>query len=227
VVHAAEWWPQGAVGHAQAVAVKLFKGHITSDGLPGCEMAATLAASQHPHLLGALGPLVGHPQGQVGLVLPRVPAHYQPLAAPPSFDSCSRDVYPTGWRLPGGPALQLAADMARAVAHLHAGGVLHGDVYGHNILRAPDGVGPALLSDFGAATPLARLPPAWQRGLQALETRAWGLLLQELLAAAEGLTPAQRDTACAWAAAATQPEPSRRPHMAQLASWAQQAGITD
>lgn len=220
VIHAATWRPQGEHGPAHAVALKLFKGTITSDGLPGCEMAAALAAGRHPHLLGALGPLTGHPLGQAGLLLPRVPAGHQPLAEPPSLDSCSRDIYPAGWRLPGDQALAWAAELAQALAYLHAGQVLHGDFYGHNVLCAPQGGGPALLSDFGAATPLAGLPPTLQRQLQALDTRAWGLLLSELLAAAPGLPNSTVAQAQGWVAQATQPVPAQRPAMAACAAAA-------
>jgi len=37
-------------GDGNQVAVKLFKGAVTSDGLPRCEMAASLAAGSHPNL---------------------------------------------------------------------------------------------------------------------------------------------------------------------------------
>jgi hypothetical protein len=38
-----------------AVAIKIFKGAMTSDGKPADEMNACLAAGGHPHLVGALG----------------------------------------------------------------------------------------------------------------------------------------------------------------------------
>jgi serine/threonine protein kinase len=80
-------------------------------------------------------------------------------------------------------ALGIACDVADALAHLHQRGVMHGDLYAHNILIDPVH-GQARLGDFGAATRL----PVQQRdvcqGLLALEVRALGCLLEELGAAA-------------------------------------------
>jgi hypothetical protein len=168
--------PQGS---GPALALKLFKGAITSDGLPEQELAASLAAGQHPALCTPCGQLQAHPQGQQGLLLPLVDASFTNLAGPPSLESCTRDVYPADLQLTPAQALHIAAQIASAVAHLHQRAVLHGDVYAHNILWNP-GTGAALLSDFGAATRL----PATQRALcdrlQAIEVRALGYLLQEL-----------------------------------------------
>ena len=45
----------------QPVAVKLFKGDVTSDGLPQNEMAACLRAGGHPHLIPVMGTVPDHP----------------------------------------------------------------------------------------------------------------------------------------------------------------------
>jgi serine/threonine protein kinase len=78
---------------------------------------------------------------------------------------------------------RIALGAASATAHLHASGLLHGDLYAHNLqcdLHA-DGLGDCLLGDLGAAS---FLPPdtALSHALQRLETRAFGCLLEELLA---------------------------------------------
>jgi hypothetical protein len=181
---------EGASGHIYQVqhpsrgadmALKLFKGAVTSDGLPEHELAACLAAGQHPALCMPSAELVDHPQGERGLLLPLIPGHYLNLAGPPSLDSCTRDVYPTGLRIPVPAVLRLAQAIAEAVAHLHRQGVMHGDLYAHNILWNPTN-GQALLSDFGAATLLPVDQPTQCRALQALEVRAFGCLLEELVA---------------------------------------------
>ena len=77
-----------------AVAIKLFKGAITSDGLPADEMRACIAAGAHPNLIGPLGQVVDHPEQKNGLVLPLIPPTYRVLGGPPSLDSCTRDTYP-------------------------------------------------------------------------------------------------------------------------------------
>jgi DNA-binding helix-hairpin-helix protein with protein kinase domain len=160
------------------VAVKLFKGAVTSDGLPQSEMAALQVAGAHSHVLGALGVLAGHPQGRQGLVLPRLAAHWQPLAGPPSMASCSRDVYAEGLRLPAAQAVAIARAAAKALDHLHARGLTHGDVYAHNLLV--DGQGGALLSDFGAASFVPSESPALADALRALDRRALHILLDEI-----------------------------------------------
>ena len=175
-IHAARWQP--AHGPAEDVAVKLFKGAVTSDGLPQCEMAASLAAGEHAHLVGVRGVLADHPQGTSGLVLPRLAAHWAPLAGPPSMASCTRDVYRPGLRLPGAQARAIAHAATAALGHLHARGLGHGDLYAHNLLV--DGQGGALLSDFGAAAFLPVDDAARTDALQALDRRALQVLVEEL-----------------------------------------------
>jgi serine/threonine protein kinase len=179
-----DWTP--APGRAQrAAALKLFKGAMTSDGLPEAEMAACLAAGEHPNLTGALGRLTGHPQGLEGLLMPLLPDQWRVLAGPPSLESCSRDVYDPALRLDLDVALRIARDVAAGAAHLHALGLMHGDLYAHNTLW--DGVaGRAVLSDFGGAS---FMPAGASAPFERLEVLAWGRLLGELLDRVEGPAP--------------------------------------
>ncbi|MGJ7522781.1 leucine-rich repeat-containing protein kinase family protein [Variovorax sp. LT1P1] len=164
-------------GTPQHVAVKLFKGAMTSDGSPSSEMAAGIAAGQHRGLIGAMGRVAGHPEGAQGLVMPLIDPAFGVLAGPPSLDSCTRDVYAPDVRFTPAAALSLAAGIASAAAHLHANGLMHGDLYAHNILH--DGAGGALLGDFGAAS---FHPPSMGTAFERIEARAFGCLLEELLA---------------------------------------------
>ncbi|MBL8389035.1 MAG: protein kinase [Hydrogenophaga sp.] len=166
-------------GRTEALALKLFKGAVTSDGLPEHEMAAGAAIGAYPGLCTPLAALGGHPQGTPGMFLPLIPAGHRLLAGPPSLESCSRDVYPADWRVDGDAAMRLLAKIGEAVAHLHAKGVLHGDLYAHNILWDPV-TGEGLLSDFGAAALLPADQPVLARALQALEVRAFACLLEEV-----------------------------------------------
>ncbi|WP_019700960.1 leucine-rich repeat-containing protein kinase family protein [Paracidovorax oryzae] len=207
---------EGATGMRE-VAVKLFKGEVTSDGWPLTEMAASLAAGRHPRLIPVLGRLDGHPDGVQGLVMERISTDYRTLAGPPSFESCTRDVYPAGLRLPASVALRIAADVASALAHLHGQGLVHGDLYAHNLLWRPDapaGQAAGLLGDFGAA---AFAPPgALGDALRHMDVRAFGVLLTELCTHADG--PVTDGDAPALAAACLHEDAVARPDAAALAA---------
>ncbi|MFM5808133.1 leucine-rich repeat-containing protein kinase family protein [Aeromonas veronii] len=171
-------------GDASQVAVKLFKGAVTSDGLPRCEMAASLAAGTHPNLIKVIGKVADHPSGIPALVMELIDPAFANLAGPPSLDSCTRDVYPEGLRLSVPDALAMAHGIASVAGHLHRAGIMHGDLYGHNILfaRGSDAPARALLGDFGAASLYDRSDRERALGLERLEVRAFGCLLEELLA---------------------------------------------
>ncbi|WP_035987629.1 leucine-rich repeat-containing protein kinase family protein [Leptolyngbya sp. KIOST-1] len=192
--------PQGQ----QPVAVKLFKGAITSDGLPEDELRACIAAGTHPHLIAPLGQVAQHPDHKQGLVLPLVPPSYRVLGGPPSLESCTRDTYPDDTEFSLTATLTIARGVAAAAAHLHDRGILHGDLYPHNTLVNP--AGEARLSDFGAASfydPASAHAPALER----LEVRAFGCLLEDLC----DRTPAPPATLRQIQAACLQPDVLARP----------------
>ncbi|MCB8880826.1 protein kinase [Acidisoma cellulosilytica] len=199
-------WKAADPAAAQPVAVKLFKGRMTSDGAALDEMAAMLAIGQHPHLTAPLGAVTGHPEGVDGLVMPLLPESWRPLAGPPSFETCSRDVYDPALRLDRAAGLRLALGVAEATSHLHARGLIHGDLYAHNILW--DGErGEAVLSDFGAAAfcPSGAKPA----DLQLVEMRAWGILAAEIADRCTDGFPALQDIATR----CQQPDLTTRPLM--------------
>ncbi|MEA9975820.1 MULTISPECIES: leucine-rich repeat-containing protein kinase family protein [unclassified Pseudomonas] len=160
------------------VAVKLYKGSITSDGSPLNEMAACIAAGSHPNLIGVEGQIAEHPSDQTGLVMQLIAPHFENLAGPPSLESCTRDVYPLNTVFTLETALRLARGIASAAEHLNASHLSHGDLYAHNILFSQDG--DCLLGDFGAAS----FHPTGQTEqpalLERIEVRAFGILLDEL-----------------------------------------------
>jgi hypothetical protein len=183
VIHKAHWQPSpqedGYAVTGQPVAVKLFKGAVTSDGFPAAEMAACLAAGNHPNLIGVIGELSGHPEGSSGLVMPWIEPEFRNLAGPPDLATCTRDVYEDGQRFSLAMVLELAQGLAAAGEHLHARGILHGDFYAHNVLYRPEGG--CLLGDFGAASFYPPQPSGGANLFEALEVRAFGCLLGELI----------------------------------------------
>lgn len=164
---------------AHPVAVKLFKGAVTSDGLPHCEMAACISAGAHANLIPVLGKVQDHPAATHGLVMELIDPQFKNLAGPPSLASCTRDIYDADARFDLDSTLGIAHGIASAANHLHAKGIMHGDLYAHNILH--DGQGHALLGDFGAASFYAPRDPMPGPLLQRIEVRAFGCLLEELI----------------------------------------------
>ena len=177
VIYRAQWRQESGT---QAVALKLFKGTVTSDGLPQSEISACLSAGVHAQLIPVLGQVLDHPSGARAMVMTLIDPVFRNLAGPPSLASCTRDLYADDACFDLTTVINLALGIASAARHLHAQGLMHGDLYGHNILH--NGQGAALLGDFGAAS---FLPPKDQikaTALQRLEVRAFACLLEELLA---------------------------------------------
>ena len=161
------------------VAVKMFKGALTSDGLPRSEKAACIAAGPHPGLIPVIGKISAHPEETPGLVMSLIDPGFCSLAGPPSLKSCTRDIYPAELRFTLTTALNIALGIASVAEHLHARGIMHGDLYAHNILWSPQG--DCLLGDFGAASFLPQQNAKQANALQRIEVRAYACLLEELL----------------------------------------------
>lgn len=176
IIHRADWQQPGQP--TRAMAAKLFKGELTSDGLPHSEIAACLAAGEQDNLIRVAGPLAEQPGKPTGLLLELIGPQYRNLAGPPSLASCTRDIYTEGRRFSADEALNIARGAAAAMAHLHERGILHGDLYAHNLLV--NQAGHCLLGDFGAASFFVPRSTAGS-ALQRIEARAFGCLLEELL----------------------------------------------
>lgn len=201
VIYAARLRDEGTV------AVKLFKGAVTSDGLPDCELAACVGAGGHANLIPLLGEIVDHPDGMHACVMTLIDPAFVNLAGPPSLASCTRDVYAADKRFSLEAMLRLAGGIAAAAAHVHRRGVMHGDLYGHNILHVAGG--DALLGDFGAAS-MFKPGDAQALALQRVEVRAFGVLLGELIARCDADEATLADL-LALAGDCIQPALSRRP----------------
>lgn len=168
-----------ALWQGKELALKVFKGEVTSDGLPTDEMQACMLAGLHPTLIPIEGILAGHPQQKQGLLMKLLPQGFKVLAGPPSFDTCTRDVYAVDTKFTMEQLLKTAHAIADVCVHVHALGLMHGDLYAHNILM--DAEYNTLLSDFGAGWVYRALHSTNLLPLQQIEMRAYGCILEELL----------------------------------------------
>jgi serine/threonine protein kinase len=89
--------------------------------------------------------------------------------------------------------LRIARGIAAAAEHLLGLGIMHGDLYGHNILHGADGR--TLLGDFGAASFYQADKGELAKGLERLEVRAFGCLLEELINRCAALDAGSRQLA--------------------------------
>ena len=162
-------------GHS--VAIKLFKGAITSDGYPLDEVNCCLQAGNHNNLIKVLA-YIEH-GSQLGLVMELIDARFKNLGLPPSLQTCTRDTFDkhANYTLEG--IYEIAKQMSSTLAHLHANHVSHGDIYAHNTMINEKNE--ILFGDFGAATNLALLTEQQQRHIEKIEVRAFGCLIEDLL----------------------------------------------
>lgn len=161
------------------VAVKIFKGELTSDGSPIDEMNACMGAGKQENIVQVLGRVKNHPQQKLGLILELIPPRFKNLGGPPDFITCTRDTYPEGTSFSIDALFKIAQGIAEACAHLHSRGILHGDLYAHNILI--NELSHPLIGDFGAATFYEKEDIILSNLIEKLEVRAFGCLLDDLI----------------------------------------------
>jgi len=159
--------------HKEEVALKLFKGSITSDGYAQDEMNAYMGTGEHPNLIKVLSKLQA--DERLGLVLEYIPNVYRNLGLPPDFETCTRDTFEMGATFTIDTILEVAQGIASAAAHLHARGLMHGDLYAHNILINDNNH--CYLGDFGAAS----FYEPHRKEFERIEVRAFGCLLDDML----------------------------------------------
>lgn len=175
IISKAHWKNETISKH---VAVKVFKGDVTSDGFPEDEMSACMATGYHKNLVSVLGKIQKHPAQKLGLVLELIPPAFKNLGGPPNFDTCTRDTFKSGTNFSLDTILTIAKSIADAANHLHLKGILHGDLYAHNTLIDDDAQ--TIFGDFGAATAYDTSDKNAIK-IERLDVRAFGCLLEDLL----------------------------------------------
>ena len=168
-----------AIFEKKEVAVKVFKGEMTSDGLPQEEMDINISMGVHKNLIDVLAHVSQHPEEKDVLMLELIPSTFSNLGLPPSLESCSRDVYPSDFTLSTQSSLKILKGMISAAVHMHERGIMHGDFYAHNIMY--DKNANSILGDFGGASYYEPEDIEIRNALERLEIRAFGCLIEELL----------------------------------------------
>lgn len=168
-----------AIYNSSEVAVKVFKGEMTSDGLPQEEMDINISIGVHKSLVDVLAQVSNHPEGKDVLMLELIPKEFFNLGMPPSLDSCTRDVYPSDFKLSTQGALKILSAMANACVHMHERSIMHGDFYAHNIMI--DKNYNSILGDFGGASYYETDDLEIYNTLEQFEVRAFGYLIEDLL----------------------------------------------
>ena len=181
-IYRGDWLNQPEVfeGTDNHIAVKIFKGDVTSDGYPQDELNCCLKAGEHDSLIKVIAQLDQSDENKkLGLVMELIPSSFYNLGLPPSLDTCTRDTFKEGTQFQASEIVKIGLQMAQAMSHMHSNGISHGDVYAHNTM-INDQVD-ALFGDFGAATDLSMLPRSQQLAMELVEVRALGCLIDDLL----------------------------------------------
>ena len=179
VIYRAKWLKQPASlkGQDSNIAVKLFKGEVTSDGYPSDELNCCLSAGSHSSLIKVVAQIAQ--KDQLGLVMELIPDTFYNLGLPPSLQSCTRDTFIEGTEFTLLDVIKVSHKMSATMSHLHKNRVSHGDVYAHNIMRNKRAH--VLFGDFGAASNLSFLPSFQKEAIESIEVRALGCLMEDLL----------------------------------------------
>ena len=170
-------WNKEQTDFPQEIAVKVFKGEVTSDGYPEDELQACLKVGNHPSLVQSLAQV--SEDNYLALIMNLIPAHYKNLGFPPSLESCTRDTFPEGFRLSLDHINKMVAEMRNVFEHLHDNQVCHGDLYAHNTLFDEDAN--MIFGDFGAASMYHMLSDSQQLKIRAIEERALNYFVDDLM----------------------------------------------
>lgn len=162
----------------EAVAIKVFKGAVTSDGLPDDEMELSIMAGAHENLIPVLGKIKNHPEDKPGLIMKLISPDYINLGNPPSLETCTRDTFEEGAHFTFETLLKIGKSIASVSAQLHSKGINHGDLYAHNILINQSSEN--ILGDFGAAS-FYDVNATVAHHIEKVEVRAFGCLLEDVL----------------------------------------------
>jgi hypothetical protein len=170
-------WTKPQPTFPDEIAVKVFKGEVTSDGYPEDELQACLKTGYHQNIISSLAQV--NEQGYLALIMTLIPENFTNLGLPPCFKSCTRDTFPANFSLTKKQIDKIVMQMESVFEHLHSNQVCHGDLYAHNTLF--DENANIIFGDFGAATMYHMLTDEQQSLIKKIERRALEHFIEDLL----------------------------------------------
>lgn len=170
-------WNTPQQSFPEEIAVKVFKGKVTSDGYPKDELNACLKVGNHINLVRSLAQV--NEDDYLALIMNLIPEHFHNLGLPPTFTTCTRDTFPENFNLSIEKISMIVTQMISVFEHLHENKVCHGDLYAHNTMF--DDNANVIFGDFGAATMYHMLTDAQQHAIKKIEHRALQHFIDDLL----------------------------------------------
>lgn len=181
-IYRARWLskPESISANSFDIAVKVFKGNVTSDGYPKDELDCCLTAGDHGTLIKVIGQLDQQDKNQTsGIIMELIDNEFYNLGLPPSLSSCTRDTFEDGVCFTPMAIYKVGCQLLDGLCHLHQQGISHGDIYAHNTMI--NSGYDLLFGDFGAATNLKSLSDYQQEAMERIEVRAWCCVLDDML----------------------------------------------
>ena len=174
-------WTDAQYEFPNEVAVKVFKGEVTSDGFPHDELEACLQAGHHNNLVKSIAQV--DDGNELALVMELIPDSYYNLGLPPTLETCTRDTFPQGFTLTVEQVNAIVEQMVDVFNHLHNNKVCHGDLYAHNTLVNEQGE--MIFGDFGAASIYGYLSEQQQAAIKTIEARALTYFIEDVCSVCE------------------------------------------
>lgn len=174
-------WTDTHYDFPSEVAVKVFKGEVTSDGFPHDELEACLQAGHHNNLVKSIAQV--DDGNELALVMKLIPDSYNNLGLPPTLETCTRDTFPQGFTLTVEQVNAIVEQMVDVFNHLHNNKVCHGDLYAHNTLVNEKGE--MIFGDFGAASIYGYLSEQQQASIKTIESRALTYFMEDVCSVCE------------------------------------------
>ena len=189
---------------SMTVAIKTYHSDITSDGTPELERRIALLVSHIQQQQLSTNDNIGMKKtgfihvyrqcGTTGSLVMEYLHNYSTIADPPSFESCTRDVYnmtTDGKKWSPSDTIQFVNVLLYSLQLLHMHGITHGDCYGHNVLISfgdkkdeddnTSGVSINVrLSDFGASF-MYDMNAEYGTYIEKIEIRAFQVIFLNLL----------------------------------------------